>query len=159
MIFVQYRFHLVLVVPLLIFIHHHELALRVSLRLFSVLLPEFVLDLENVLAIFVTRGLTSSEAEVAKSDTTVTVHEQIAGFQIPVQQVSGVDVIEGAQGVIEHRDDVVLFEDGAPVHGVQDLFEVGLDVLDDHKNLLEVFGVDVLVVIQLLMNDLLTGHR
>lgn len=110
-------------------------------------------------AILVTRWLTPSKTEIAKSDTTVTVYEQITGFQVSVQQVGRVDVIQRAQGVVEHRDDVVLFEDGSPVHGVQDLFEVRLDVLDDHKNLLEVLGINVLVVIQLLMNDLLTGHR
>lgn len=47
------------------------------------------------------------------------------------------NVIKGAERIVHHRDDVVFLEDGAAVHRVQDLLEVGLDELDDHEDLLE----------------------
>lgn len=68
-------------------------------------------------------------------------------------QICRVDVVERAEGVVHHCDDVVFFEYGSPVDRVQDLLEVRFYKLDDQEYLLEVAQVHVLVLIQLVLDE------
>ena len=69
------------------------------------------------------------------------------------------NVIERAEGVVHHCDDVVLLENGASVYGVEDLLEVGLDEFNDHEYLLEAMQIDVLVLVQLFVDYLIRRKR
>lgn len=68
-------------------------------------------------------------------------------------QICRVDVVERAEGVVHHCDDVVFFENGSPVDRVEDLLQVGFYELNNQEYLLEVAQVDVLVLIQLVLDE------
>lgn len=74
-------------------------------------------------------------------------------------QICRVDVVERAEGVVHHCDDVVFFENGSPVDRVEDLLEVGFYELDDQEYLLEVAQVHVLVLIQLVLDEFVCVRR
>lgn len=69
------------------------------------------------------------------------------------------DEIEGTKGVINHCYYVVFLKNRSSVDRVEYLFEVRLNVFDDHKNLLEVLGIYMFVIVKLLFYYLIARHR
>lgn len=159
MVLVEFRFHSTLVVFLLRIVHCDKLAFSSTSRPFPVSLSKGTLNLKDVLTIFIPWRLTARQAEIAKSYATVTVNEEVSRFEISVQQICGVDEIESAERVVHHGNNVILLQNGSPVHRIEYLFQVRLDVFHDHEDLLETSQINVLIIRQLFLQNVFARHR
>lgn len=83
------------------------------------------------------------QTEVTDSDAAVAVYEKVAWLKISMQKVASMDIVEGTEGVIHHRYNMVLLQNCASMDGVQDLFEVRLDVLEHQENCLELAQIQI----------------
>ena len=61
-----------------------------------------------------------------------------------MDNVGGVHVVDGTEGVVQHSYDVVFFQDRALGNRLQDFLEVRLDTLHDDENFREGVKVDII---------------
>lgn len=80
----------------------------------------------------------SGESEVSDFDFALGVDEEVGWFEIPVDELSGVDVLEAFEELV----DDVLGVDGSEEFGPDDPVEVCFHELEDHVEVLVVVGLD-----------------
>jgi len=80
----------------------------------------------------------AGEAEIADFQVAVAVNQQVARFQVPVQDTCGVQVLQAAEDLIGEESDV-LFGEG--LVRLDNLGQIGLHQVSNHIKIVEFVGV------------------